>query len=291
MGVQFKKQDGQHLLINHGLIDTIIEKSKLSTNDIVLEIGAGTGAITMKLLAKAKKVIAYEKDTKMARELKSKLNHLPDLRRKLVLIEEDVMYQDLPHFDICISNIPFNLSCPILLKLMNHRFNHAYILCQKEFANKLIAKPGTPEYSRLSVVVQLMSKVKHVMKISKNSFFPPPAVDTCFIRIEPRHPRIQIDVPEFSRMLNICFNRKNKTISKNLRCAKMKQELIKQDLLKHDSERQVADENISSPNENLDSVINHVLKEANLVETRTARMSVENFLKLLLEFKKIGVEF
>lgn len=273
--IKFKKSESQHILKNHGLIDTIIDKAKIKHTDIVLEIGAGTGVITYKLLQKARKVIAYESDKKLVKELQNKVTKHQELNHKLELIVGDVLRQDFPHFDVCISNIPFNISCPIIMKLLPCNFKSAYILVQKEFGDRMIAPVGSENYSRLSVMCQLIAQVEMVMKVSKNSFIPPPKVDTCFIKIEPRVPRPPIDVIEFDSLLKICFGRKNKTLSGNLKTATL-QSII----------RKIPAYKDYDP----DTIIDNILETLDFQEIRTAKMTVENFLQLLLQLKKSGIK-
>ena len=113
-----------------------------------------------------------------------------------------------------VTNIPYQISSPIVFKLLSHRplFRAAVLLIQREFAMRLIAKPGTEFYCRLSVNVQLLSKVDHIMKVSKKNFVPPPKVESSVVRIEPIHPLPKINFLEWDGMLRICFSRKNKTL-------------------------------------------------------------------------------
>lgn len=264
----------QHFLKNNGLIDTIIARARIKPTDTVLEIGAGTGNITVKLLQKARKVIAYENDSKMIRELNSKLDS--ELRNKLSLLNTDVLSQELPAFDVCISNIPFHISLPIVLKLLSSNFRVAYLFVQKEFAARLTARAGSSDYSRLSVMCQLLANVEHIMKVSKNSFAPPPKVDTCFIKIEPKIPRPQIDADEFNRMLQICFGRKNKMLSANLNTSRVE-------------ERVRAVEEFKEVEHG--AFIEALLEQTGLQTARPAKMEVEDFLSLLLSFKRSGINF
>lgn len=272
--LKFKKAEGQHILKNTELIDTIIEMAHVKHTDTVLEIGAGTGSITLKLLQKAKKVIAYETDKRLARELLTKVSTLH--RNKLELIQKDALREDFPHFDLCISNIPFNISFPIMLKLISYNFKCGYILVQKEFGDRLIARPGSREYSRLSVMVQLLANVEHVMRVSKNSFIPPPKVDTCFIRIKPKIPRPPINVAEFNTLLKVCFGRKNKTLLGNLKTAVLQQRI-----------RKIPEYGEIDPN----VIIEQIVENAGLTEARTSKMDIDEFLILLLEFKKANIHF
>jgi 18S rRNA (adenine1779-N6/adenine1780-N6)-dimethyltransferase len=167
----------------------------------------------MLLLEAAKKVIAIELDPRMVAQLTKRVGISP-YQNKLQLIQGDVLKQKLPFFDLCVANIPYQISSPIVFKLLSHRplFRAAVLLIQREFAMRLIAKPGTEFYCRLSVNVQLLSKVEHIMKVSKKNFVPPPKVESSVVRIEPLHPLPQINFIEWDGMLRICFSRKNKTL-------------------------------------------------------------------------------
>ena len=195
------------------ILSEIINKSGIKSTDTVLEIGPGTGNLTMLLLDAAKKVIAIELDPRMVAQLIKRVGVSP-YQNKLQLIQGDVLKQKLPFFDLCVANIPYQISSPIVFKLLSHRplFRAAVLLIQREFAMRLIAKPGTEFYCRLSVNVQLLSKVDHIMKVSKKNFVPPPKVESSVVRIEPIHPLPKINFLEWDGMLRICFSRKNKTL-------------------------------------------------------------------------------
>ena len=208
-----QKSKGQHLLKNPMILSEIVNKSGIKSTDTVLEIGPGTGNLTMLLLDAAKKVIAIELDPRMVAQLIKRVGISP-YQNKLQLIQGDVLKQNLPFFDLCVANIPYQISSPIVFKLLSHRplFRAAVLLIQREFAMRLIAKPGSEFYCRLSVNVQLLSKVDHIMKVSKKNFVPPPKVESSVVRIEPIHPLPKINFIEWDGMLRICFSRKNKTL-------------------------------------------------------------------------------
>ena len=150
-----------------------------------MEIGPGTGNLTVRLLEKAKKVIAVEKDPRMAAELVKRVQASPALKRKLHVIVGDFMKAELPYFDVCVSNTPYQISSPLTFKLLAHRppFRCAVLMFQREFALRLVARPGSNLYCRLSVNTQLLSRIVHVMKVSRNSFRPPPQVDSSVVRM------------------------------------------------------------------------------------------------------------
>lgn len=130
------------------------------------------------------------------------------------MIPGDVLTTELPFFDICVANIPYQISSPLVFKLLAHKptFRCAVLMFQKEFAMRLVAQPGSELYCRLSVNVQLLAKVDHLMKVSKNNFKPPPKVESSVVRIEPKNPAPQLDFLEWDGLLRICFMRKNKQL-------------------------------------------------------------------------------
>jgi len=207
------KSFGQHILRNPQILKNMVEKAALRSTDVILEIGPGTGNLTQLLLEGGKKVIAMEIDPRMVAELNKRF-HSEIASKKLEIIFGDFMQQELPFFDICVSNVPYQISSPLTFKLLAHRplFRCAVIMFQKEFALRLAAKPGTDLYCRLSVNVQLLSRVDHLMKVSKNNFKPPPKVESSIVRIEPKNPPPEINYIEWDGLLRICFIKKNKTL-------------------------------------------------------------------------------
>mmetsp|Transcript_4195 Transcript_4195/g.11828 ORF Transcript_4195/g.11828 Transcript_4195/m.11828 type:complete len:359 (-) Transcript_4195:427-1503(-) len=213
-GIEFHKSKGQHILKNPLVVQSIVEKSGIKSTDTVLEIGPGTGNLTMKLLEKAKKVVAVELDHRMVMELQRRVQGSP-FAAQLQVIQGDVLKVDLPYFDLCVANIPYQISSPLTFKLLAHRpaFRAAIIMYQHEFAMRLVAQPGDSLYSRLAVNTQLLARVNHLLKVGKNNFRPPPKVDSSVVRIEPRTPPPPINFMEWDGLTRVCFGRKNKTLS------------------------------------------------------------------------------
>jgi len=266
-----QKSKGQHLLKNPMILSEIINKSGIKSTDTILEIGPGTGNLTMLLLDAAKKVIAIELDPRMVAQLIKRVGVIP-YQNKLQLIQGDVLKQKLPFFDLCVANIPYQISSPIVFKLLSHRplFRAAVLLIQREFAMRLIAKPGTEFYCRLSVNVQLLSKVEHIMKVSKKNFVPPPKVESSVVRIEPIHPLPKINFIEWDGMLRICFSRKNKTLGALFKQKKIF-EMIYQNykkFLKNNNENTISKkEEINDENPVVQSDINDNLNnESNIIK-------------------------
>ncbi|KAJ5724899.1 Dimethyladenosine transferase [Penicillium malachiteum] len=204
---------GQHVLKNPGIAEQIVNKADLKQSDVVLEIGPGTGNLTAKILEQAKKVIAVELDPRMAAEVTKRFQGTP-AQKRLEVILGDVMKTELPYFDVCISNTPYQISSPLTFKLLATlpAPRTCVLMFQREFALRLFAKPGDKLYSRLSVNAQMWAKIDHIMKVGKNNFKPPPLVESSVIRMVPKVPRPQINYEEWDGLLRIAFVRKNKTL-------------------------------------------------------------------------------
>ena len=163
--------------------------------------------------------------------------------KKLEIIHGDFLKTTLPYFDLCVANIPYNISSPLTFKLLAHRpvFRAAVIMYQHEFAMRMVAKAAQPLYGRLGVNCQLLARVSHLLKVGKNNFRrappfstrinrrlqlrmpvhhnllcrlcrPPPKVDSSVVRIEPRNPPPPVNFLEWDGFIRICFSRKNKTL-------------------------------------------------------------------------------
>ncbi|KAI8986575.1 dimethyladenosine transferase [Pilobolus umbonatus] len=217
-GPIFNKDLGQHILKNPLVAQGIVDKAGLVASDTVLEIGPGTGNLTVRILQQCKKVVAVEMDPRLAAELQKRVNGTPD-QRKLNIMLGDFMKTELPYFDVCISNTPYQISSVLVFKLLAHRplFRTAVLMFQREFALRLVAKPGDDLYCRLSVNVQLLAKVDHIMKVGKNNFRPPPKVESSVVRLEPKNPPPPVNFQEFDGLLRILFTRKHKMFAANFK--------------------------------------------------------------------------
>jgi len=120
VGILFNKDKGQHILKNPLIIQSMLEKAALRPTDVVLEIGPGTGNMTIKMLEKAKKVVACEIDSRMIAELQKRVQGTI-YQSKLQIVYGDVLKSDLPFFDLCVANIPYQISSPLVFKLLSHR--------------------------------------------------------------------------------------------------------------------------------------------------------------------------
>lgn len=192
----------------------MIDKSAIRPTDVVLEIGPGTGNMTVKILEKAKKVIACEIDPRMVAELQKRVQGTPMQSKLQILIGDILKNPELPFFDLCIANVPYQISSPLVFKLLLHRnFRCAVLMFQREFAQRLVAQPGDKLYCRLSINTQLLARVDMLMKVGRNNFKPPPKVESSVVRIEPKNPPPPINFTEWDGLTRIAFLRKNKTLA------------------------------------------------------------------------------
>ncbi|XP_008443786.2 ribosomal RNA small subunit methyltransferase [Cucumis melo] len=325
-GISFHKSKGQHILKNPLLVDSIVQKSGIKSTDVILEIGPGTGNLTKKLLECGKMVIAVELDPRMVLELQRRFQDTPYSSR-LKVIQGDVLKTELPYFDICVANIPYQISSPLTFKLLNHQpaFRCAIIMFQREFAMRLVAQPGDKLYCRLTVNTQLLARVSHLLKVGKNNFRPPPKVDSSVVRIEPRKPRIEVKQKEWDGFLRICFNRKNKTLGSIFRqksvlslLEKNYKTLCSLNILQEGSagnddsafdysnEDQSMEVDEDGDDEEMDmedgdaeegeasefkGKVMGVLKEGDFEEKRSSKLTLQEFLYLLSLFNKAGIHF
>ena len=211
---KMNKDIGQHILKNPGVAQAIVDKADLKQSDIVLEVGPGTGNLTTRILEKAKRVIAIEQDPRMAAELTKRFQGTPAAKRLELTLGDVIKMPQLPYFDVCISNTPYQISSPLTFKLLatSPSPRTCILMFQREFAMRLFARPGDKLYSRLSVNAQMWAKIDHVMKVGKNNFNPPPQVESNVVRLTPKNPRPQISYDEWDGLLRIAFVRKNRVL-------------------------------------------------------------------------------
>ncbi|WQF88636.1 Putative ribosomal RNA adenine methyltransferase KsgA/Erm [Colletotrichum destructivum] len=212
---KFNTNVGQHILKNPGVADAIVHKAGLKPTDTVLEIGPGTGNLTVRILEKSKKLIAIEFDPRMAAEVTKRVQGTPEQRKLEVMLGDAIKVEWVP-FDVLISNTPYQISSPLVFKMlaMPKPPRQAILMFQLEFGQRLVAKPGDKLYGRLSVNANFWATCSNVMKVSKANFRPPPQVDSCVVRIVPKQgaERPTIAFEEFDGLLRVCFNRKNRTM-------------------------------------------------------------------------------
>ena len=213
---------GQHFLKNPLFLKKIIHTIRPQKNALLIEIGAGRGALTFPLAEKAGRVIAIEKDRSLATFLQKK-----DLANLTVLVE-DVLKVDFKRlleknsWDTVklVGNLPYSISSPLLFKILGEKelFSECIFLFQKEFAERICAQPGTKKYAPLSIILQVYFSAKLCFFVPPESFSPPPRVESALVSLKRREkPLFHIEKGQaFQEFLKGAFQHRRKTLFNNL---------------------------------------------------------------------------
>lgn len=279
---------GQHFLKNPAVVDAIVAKSGIRPTDTVLEVGPGTGNLTVRLLEQAKKLVAIEFDRRMVREVLKRVEGTAN-ERNLHVIQGDVLKVDIPYFDVCVANLPYQISSPFLFKMLSHRpmFRCAVIMFQLEFAQRLIARPGEDLYCRLSVNTQLLAKVESLLKVGKGNFRPPPKVDSLVVKIEIKNPPPPVNFIEWDGLVRMLFNRKNKTLHA-IMTVKSVLGVLEQNYRTHLS---LSNLPLPEPFPDMKLLVEEVLTTTGYSDQRAAKLDLNDFLCLLAAFNARGIHF
>ncbi|KAL6227082.1 hypothetical protein ACLB2K_001041 [Fragaria x ananassa] len=309
---QLYKSKGQHLLTNQRILDSIVRKSDIKPTDTVLEIGPGTGNLTLKLLEAANKVVAFEIDKRMVEALHKRVVER-GVGDRLTVVCKDALKAEFPEFDLVVANIPYGISSPLVAKLVygGRRFRSAALLLQKEFARRLLAKPGESEFNRLAVNVSLVADVEFVVDVSKREFVPCPKVDSSVVIIRPKAEVPDVNLEEWCAFTKACFGKKNKTLGATFKQKKKVVELLGLSKLTDsnvESENHIGsncpDDEEESDEEECSSAclemgeassfkekLIGVLKSADFENKRPSKLSNDELLHLLALFNQAGIYF
>lgn len=261
------KHFGQNFLIDKNILDKIIAAAELSKNDVVIEVGPGLGVLTQELAGHAKKVIAIEKDKKML----AILREVVGTRRGASLSAIEIINADILHFKLpkvgpsekykIVANLPYYITSRAIRRFLEYPNppEKIVLMVQKEVAERIISTP--PNMSLLSVAVQFYAKPKILAKVSKNSFWPAPKVDSAIIAITP-HERPKINTDSFFTLVRVGFSGKRKQLIHNI----IKNFKIERDLI-----------------EEIFAKINLNLK------IRAQELSIEQWITLLQEMERYNI--
>jgi len=214
-----KRVLGQHFLKNPSLLEKLTRLSGITGNDTIVEIGTGRGDLTRCLTEKGKFVFTCEIDKELVEDLKirfASVKNLKIIHANFLKLNFAELYKLSGQKLKVVANIPYRITTPLLLKFIDEidYISDCNILIQKEVAERLIARPGTKQYSALTVMLQAYFNIKILKYISRSSFSPPPEVDSAFIKLTPlATPLVEKSMSKnFSRLLKVCFSKRRKTI-------------------------------------------------------------------------------
>ena len=215
---------GQNFLRDKNILSKIVRISELTSEDNVLEIGPGLGALTEELAKNAGKVVAVEKDKRLI----PRLSELSREYGNIELIFEDSLNVDLRSLfkggDVkFVSNLPYSVSTPILIKLLESRdlFSSLVLMLQLEVGERIASGPGTKKYGSISVLLQTYFDITLCFRVPPSAFWPRPKVYSVVLKLLPlEEPRVRIEDEElYEKVIRAAFSSRRKMLGNSLRSA------------------------------------------------------------------------
>ena len=200
-----RKRFGQHFLHDPRVLARIVDAVAPSPSEPLVEIGPGEGALTVPLLARAKRLDVIEVD----RDLAARLREMPGV----TVHEGDALKFDFAQFPAgmrLVGNLPYNISTPLLFHLARYaeRVRDLHFMLQLEVVERMVAAPSTPAYGRLSVALQARFEMEKLFNVSKGAFRPPPKVESAVVRLIPLEKPLVVD----EDMLRRAFSARRKQL-------------------------------------------------------------------------------
>jgi len=222
-GLRAKKGLGQHFLSAMPTVDKIVKTLNLDAKEDVLEIGPGLGVLSAKIASHVHAIFAIETDIRACEIIKTEFSHIKNLH----LIHKDILKLklkdeliDLRYPVKVVGNIPYNITSPILFWLVENKnmISSAFLMTQKELADRIVAPPNSKTYGALSIMIQARACVKKIFNVSAASFIPPPKVSSSVIKIDFQNPPdLGIkDWKVFEKVVRTAFQKRRKTIKNAL---------------------------------------------------------------------------
>ncbi|MGI0005227.1 MAG: ribosomal RNA small subunit methyltransferase A [Nitrososphaera sp.] len=191
---------GQHFLADRHALGRIIAASALGKGETACEAGTGNGVLTEELCKHAGRVISYEVDRRLYENAQS-LGF-----ENLQLVNADLFKVKDSEFDVFVSNLPYSRSRDAMQWLVTRRFQRAIVMVQREFADKISARPGDENYRAISAICSYCFKIERLFSVGKDAFNPPPKVESEVLRLVP----VRTITPEAVKKVNGLFSQRNK---------------------------------------------------------------------------------
>ena len=208
LNISPSKQRGQNFLIDYNIIQYQVKQAEITQKDVILEIGGGIGNLSKCLAENAKKLFIVEADKRLVGFLQDFMSVYSNTE----ILHGDAVKIELPKFTKCVSNLPYQISSPITFKLLEYDFELAILMYQKEFAERFFASPGTRDYSRISVMMNLKANCSYLKTVKPSSFFPSPKVTSSIVSITKKKNKTEIDHVDFGRFITLLFTQKKKIV-------------------------------------------------------------------------------
>ena len=225
-----KKQLGQNFIIDPAFTKMIVNRSGISPEDVVLEIGAGLGALTIPLARKAKKVFAVERDRQIIDILKTEilasgLSNTVIIEKNILTVDIEVLAENIGRKIVVMGNLPYNISSQILVQLIKSRkmVSRAILMFQKEMAQRISAQPDCKDYGRLSVMLRYCSNIKKLADARASLFYPKPKVDSEILELRFKSKAVDParDEAFFFRVIKAAFGNRRKTLKNALAASEL----------------------------------------------------------------------
>ncbi|MDM8518111.1 16S rRNA (adenine(1518)-N(6)/adenine(1519)-N(6))-dimethyltransferase RsmA [Desulfobacterales bacterium HSG16] len=227
-----KKRLSQNFLADQSITRMIVARSKIAEDDVILEIGAGLGALTIPAARAAKKLYAVEKDARLISLLRTELTAAQvsnvEIMEKNILDIDIVKLADDFEQDsfIVMGNLPYNISSQILIGLIRSRkvVSRAIVMFQKELAKRLVAEPGCKEYGRITAMLRYCSDISILTDVDFRKFYPRPGVDSQVldIRFKPTDKYMVKDEEFLFKVIKAAFGQRRKTLRNALAGSELK---------------------------------------------------------------------
>ena len=244
---EFKKKFGQNFLSDKNLLTQIVEKSGVMSDDVVVEIGAGKGALTEVLSKNAKKVYSFEIDDELQDFLKEKFknSNVEFVFEDVMKVDDETINKIVGEKFRLVANLPYYVTSPILTRfLQNPNMISATVMVQEEVADRIVAKPKTKDYGVLTVICQMFGEAKKVIRVNRKMFYPVPNVDSAVVHIEKNADEIS-NFSNFIAFVKKSFSMRRKKLSTNLESSKFKKLDIEDMLEKNGFSRLARGEELS----------------------------------------------
>ena len=237
-GFNFKKMYGQNFIVDENIINSIIEKTNIDKDTLVIEVGPGAGSLTYKLANQSKNVLAYEIDTSLKDLLEENLKSLDNVEVKYEDFLKANVQNDIDKYNYkklyLVANLPYYITTPIIMKIIsdNIKVDKMVVMVQKEVGDRFKANPGTKDYGSLSVYLNYYFDVKKILDVSRTVFIPRPNVDSIVVEFERKKELKELKNRElFFKLVRDSFKFKRKNIRNNLKSYDLK--IVEEVLKKH----------------------------------------------------------
>ncbi|MEN8758929.1 MAG: 16S rRNA (adenine(1518)-N(6)/adenine(1519)-N(6))-dimethyltransferase RsmA [Desulfobacterales bacterium] len=223
--IRADKRLGQHFLTDPATAAVIVQAAAISSRDVVLEIGAGLGALTILAARQAARIYAVEKDARLADLLRAEfmangINNVVLMKKNILRVDIRALAAEAGVRLVVIGNLPYNISSQILVQLISVReaVKQAVLMFQMELAERLTAGPGGRDYGRLSVMIQYCAELKPVGRVTANRFFPRPKVDSAVLSFVFKTQSVLSPEEEdfFFKVIRAAFGRRRKKLRNSL---------------------------------------------------------------------------